>query len=264
MKAVSLSIDDMVQSGLIDDFDGEIVKARFFKWNSEKHDKGPSLAVRLTIKPEDEDEKTELISAGSIANFAPSMDGDEPVDLDDDEAEGVYAVPVGKQSNLGNGTNFAHFMQCLRDSGFPKEKESADIRFLEGITAHFNRIPQKKRSGIVASGDDQQRQKTILVVTELKGVKVKSAAKSTAKASTKSDSKANGSGDDLDARLAELISSNIPEDGLNKAGVLQLVMKQYKGTDKSAAVKRAGKNEFLGSRSEWAFDADEGTLIGLG
>lgn len=263
MKAVSLSIDDMVASGLIDDFDGEITKARFFAWSSEKHDRGPSLAVKLTIKPEDEEEIEQLYSAGAISNFAPSMDGDEPIDVDDPEAEGVYAIPVGKQVALGNSTNFYHFLQCLRDSGFPKEKESADIRFLEGVTAHFNRIPQKKRSGIVASGDSEQRQKTILVVTELKAVKAKAAAKSAGKVSTKSDSKANGSGDDLDNRLAELISGHIPEEGLNKAGVLQLVMKNYKGADKGAAVKRAGKNEFLGSREEWAFDVDEGTLIGL-
>jgi len=269
VRVASMNPDNMVSAGLADDFDGQITEARVVPWDYDGKLDHDILAVRLTIEPDEDsgfEEFTQHYSAGDLEYFVPSMDGKSPVDLDaDDKAdmEGVYAFPTGAREQLNNNSNWADFLFKLRDAEFPPDDMDADVRFVEGLAGHFNRVPQQKRSGIVRpSGDGDTRQKTILVVTEISEAKPKTRKKRTSKKSSKSTTKSTPKVDsDLDDRIEEVILEALVEaEELPKAKLPGLVIKVFAGAEKAKAVKRAASVEYLNSREAWEFDEDEGVL----
>ncbi len=284
MSAVSLNPDNMVSAGLMDDFDGRITKARFVPWDYNGNLDHHILAVAIGIQPDEGDEFTQHYSCGELEHFAPSVDGSTPVDLENGEGEaleGPYAVPVGKRAALNNNTNFAQFMMALMDAGFDKSKLSPSLEFLEGVYGHFNRIPQKKRSGIVnaAEGDQARRRSNdILVVTELKAApagttgKTGGAGKPNGAAGRPTSAPATSaatqavSGDDLDDQLAAIVVgalSKAGDDGLPKNKLAGLALKGLPGNLKAKGVKRIVDPTFLESREEFAFDPDSGTVLAV-
>jgi hypothetical protein len=201
LAVASSNPDEMLQGGLMDDFDGLVVKARYVPWDYNGNLDHHVLGVALTIQPYNDDgepegdEFVQTYSAGDLEHFAPSMDGRTPVDLEaelpegstGEEYEGIYALRVGKKEQLNNNTNYAQFVQALLEAGFPKTNLTAACTYLEGVFGHWNRIPQKKRSGIVATADaaengGRQRQKEILVVTEIKDAPAEAGGPAPAKA----------------------------------------------------------------------------------
>lgn len=264
----SLNPDNMASAGLADDFDGTITKARFVPWNYDGAMDGHVLAAAVTIEPDEGfgfDEFTQYYSAGDTEFFLPSEDGEEPVDFDGwdgedtEEVEGIYAYRVGRREALSNSSNFAHFMAALVEAGF-EDGIPANIDFLEGMRGHFNRIPQRKRSGIVQE-DDEGRQKTILVVTEIEATAPASKAKGEGKSKAAAADEGNS---DLEDAVSEAIVEALSEaDGeLAKRKVVGIVIQAFKSDkkNKSAAVKLASDVDFLSSSDLWEFDADEGTL----
>jgi hypothetical protein len=256
--------DEMVTAGLPDDFDGEITQVRLVPWDYDGNVDHHVLAVRVTIQPEGEDEFEQHYSAGDLEYFVPSMDGETPVDLEEgegEELEGVFALKVGRRDQLNNSTNWAHFIGAAIDAGFPVEDLGASVDCFEGVYGHFNRIPQKKRSGIVVEEGGQARARTILVLTEM--ADKPKAAKPAAKAAKKSaKKKAAASTEDLDEKLEEVLIEALAEaeEGLPKAKLPGLVIKAFSGAQKAKAVKRVSDVEFLESSESWEFDADEAML----
>jgi hypothetical protein len=146
---------------------------------------------------------------------------------------------------------------------------------MEGVYGHWNRIPQKKRSGIVVTTQQaggRTRNTDILVITELKevpkGATVKTATKSAtpvaaAKSATKS---ATPAVNDLDDRLREIVTEAVlatGDAGLAKSKLPGIAIKAFTGADKARAVKRVTEIEFLGSSETWEFDVDEGKLLNV-
>lgn len=288
-KNVSVMRPDQFQGGgLPDDFDGVISEVRFVPWNYPTESKPEGsidhhiLAARVTIEREDDGAPVvQHYSAGELEHFAPSMDGESPVDLNGEdiaEMEGVYAYKVGKKEALASSSNWSHFLTALYEAGLPYEEMSPDVRFLEGLTAHFNRVPQRKRSGMGSDqgGGDGKRVKEILVITEIKERAAASskkagaakAAKPTATKAAKTSAPAvaeesNGEGD-LSSRLTEAIVAAAKEAGgtLVKSKLAQVAIKSFKGSEKTEALALATNGDFLEGLSEvnafW--DADEGTL----
>lgn len=176
----SLNPDDMMQGGLATDFRGKITEAAYVKWDYEGAIEQPVLAARLTIHPEEGEDIVQHWSAGDLSAFVP---GDE----DGDEAdEGAYPVRVGKRPEMNNNTNFAHLMKSIIESGeaakgkpFTRKNLTSSIECLVGLDAHWDRVPQQKRSGMTEQlsgedeGDDAPKRrvnkKDILVVTEVFG-----------------------------------------------------------------------------------------------
>lgn len=278
-KVASMNPDNMASGGLMDDFDGTITKVRLVPWDYNGNIDHDVLAAAVTIQPDEGDEFTQHYSAGDLESFMPSMDGKEPISGDDDDREGIYALQVGKKEQLNNNSNWAQFLKAAIDAGFDTSRMTAEVTFLEGVYGHFNRIPQKKRSGIVVTPRPgqkeakQDRPQEILVITEIK--EAPKAAKVTngsgkaapAKTSAKPAGKAaKDDGDDLDDRLAAVIVEAIEAaDGvLLKTKLAGIAMKAFQGPEKAKAVKRATDVAFLESRGEdWAFDADEGQLLAV-
>jgi hypothetical protein len=260
---------DNMTSGLKDDFDGEVLKARLIPWDYDGKIDHHILAVALTIKPDDEKEPfVQPYSCGELDNFVPSMDGRVSVDLENGEGEaleGIYALKVGKKEQLNNSTNWAHFIGALLDAGFDKGKLAAAVTFVEGVYGHWNRIPQKKRSGIVVQPVEGGRTRTsdILVITELKE---KAAGAKAAKSAKAAPAVAVPTAGDLDSRLEAVVAEAVKkagDDGLAKAKLAGIAIKAFTGPEKGKAVKRVSEAEFLEGSDQWAFDGDSGTLIAV-
>ena len=277
-RAVSFNPDDLVQAGLADDFDGEITDVRYVPWDYDGHLDHHILAARVTIVPDEDSGLEEFIqhySAGDLQFFLPSVDGENPVDLeadDEDDMAGAFVVPVGRRESLANSSNWAAFVIAAVEAGFPKDQISSDATVFEGIKGHFNRVPQQKRSGIQVEEGEGNRRREILVLTEVtetgkkKGkAKAKPAAsKAKGKAKSKAKTKPAGDGDDdLDERLAGVVLealANAEDMTLSKAKLPGIVIKAFDGAEKAKAVKLVATADFLESEEGWEFDADEGTL----
>lgn len=169
----SLNPRDM-QGGLPSDFRGVIIGAAYCEWDYNGNVDTPVLGVKLTIRSEEHDEPIEQVwSAADLDNWAP---GDEEGER---AAEGPYAIRVGKKAEMSRNSNFAHLMQSILDCGeaakgkpFTDKNLKSEITCLIGLDAQWDRVPQKKRSGMTdVEGNEGEQKKTrdILVVTEVFG-----------------------------------------------------------------------------------------------
>lgn len=257
----SMNPDNWVSGGLMSDFWGEAVKARFVIWDYEG--KGNrTLAVAVTIKPDEEDEFVQYYSSGDPNAFKPSMDGKT------ESEEGIYVIPQGEREALNSNTNWAHFTIAALDSGFPKGDLGAGCDWVEGVYGSWNRVPQRKRSGIVieAGEDGRPRGNEILVITEIgekpAGVGV-SAATGAGRAQRHAGTDDN-SGGDLDARIVEALLTALATDahaeGIPKKKIGGVVIKAFKGAEKGKAVARVSSLEFLEGLEGATFDVESATL----
>jgi len=276
-QVASLNPDEFLSGGLKDDFRGTITEAVYAPWDYDGNISDPVLAVRMTIKVEDEEEPfVQHWSAGNLDAFVPSQDGKTPCE----EGEvGPYALKVGHRSALNNNTNFAHLLGAIIDAGaaskkFDKSALTASLECLEGIDAHWNRVPQKKRAGLVPTETEGKRSggRDVLVVTEVFGYREnKKAAKGGAKGGSSAPEKAKGKaqvqeagGESLDERLSDALVEIISTAGgtIRKSKLAPLVLKAFAiDKDKSKAVMRCTQAEFLEQDdAPWTYDEDEGTL----
>jgi len=259
--------------GLPDLFRGVVRSVRLRKWAA-KEGSGfkDRLAAYLLIEPVDADDQPEdailpekhleehegmveaRYSVGDLADWAPSEDGEEALDADNDE-EGVYAVPTERMKDklrkagidpdtepalLNRGTNWMFLLQKFIDLKFDRKQMTPDVSFLEGTDAIWVRVPPPERSfanSASATGDGGGGQGSggnkILVPSEIiefpykaaKGASAgKAASKSAASASkgkSASSSKAaaakaseNGAGE-LDAKMYEAIEEALREEDDN-------------------------------------------------
>lgn len=286
---------DFTGGGLPTDFDGTIIEARAVVWNYDNGN-GPKTdektgevilipAMRLKIARPNEEDIVSYYSAGDLNNFFPlTEDGDLAVQDENGLAEGVMFGLVGTRERMGKDTNHGQFLAALTDAGF-KEAFKPDLRFLEGLNGHFDRLQQKKRAGVVANkeGDDNKRAPEYLAMTKFNGrVDVAAATKAAPKAAaattkptgagTSPAATASSSSGGVDSKLRDLIVASIPaSDGdiigsLKKGGIAGKVMKAggWSPAEKSAAVKLIS-SEWL---SAWAeedgaailFDAEAGEI----
>ncbi len=284
-EVASLNPDEMLAGGLKDDFRGKITEAVYCRWDYDGNIEEPVLGARLTIDVEGEDDPfVQVWSAGDLAAFVPSQDGKNPCDEDED---GPYALRVGKRPQLNNNTNFAHLMSAIIDAGeaskkFTRKDLTASLECLVGLDAHWNRVPQKKRSGLATEeGGENRRSRDVLVVTEVFGYgEAKSSSKKKdAKAEKAQPSKKGKQDEDedeeeteeedeveetLDDRLQTVILEALGEnDGTLKKGKLAAIVikAMAKDKEKSKAVKRCTEIDFLSDEDRpWTFDEDEGTI----
>ena len=292
--AVSLNPKDMISAGLKDDFRGKIVEASYAPWDYMGNIEEPVLAAKLTIQEMDDDgaditegeaegKITQYWSAGDLAAFAPSLDGKEPTDGEGMELEeGPFLVRVGKRAALNNNTNFAHLMRSVLDSGtaakkFTEEQLTPSIECLVGLDAHWNRVPQAKRPGLV-DDSEKKRSNDVLVVTKVYGYGTAKAAKAV-KAKGKPAPPPDDDDEDaieededtgtevspLDQETAEAVLEILGDAPGNKIkkGKLPMAMLKVaaKSKNKSKMVKRCSELDFLGnSELGWQFDEDSGML----
>lgn len=204
MAGLSLRPSTFSQGGgLIDDVDVEIVRARFVSYDYDGKADKSALCLFALLKDAEGTEHAQYYSAGDLAYFVPSEDPK------NEDLNGISVVQVGEKTSLNGGTNAALFLNSLVQAGFPEDKlDSGDIRELEGLVAHVNRVPQPKRSGLPArQGANADRQPMVLLVTSIKTLPGEQAAKGKSKGETAKAS--GGSAKPSGAPVEELVGEMI-------------------------------------------------------
>ena len=272
----SLLPDEMVAGGLADDFDGIVREARYAPFDYMGNIEEPVLAIALKIerldvcKGADDDERFihQFWSAGNMDHFRPSMDGKEPTGGTGMEiGPGVYAIRVGQRTALNNNTNAAQLMRSLLDAQFPREKFSPDVRFMEGLKGHWNRLPPDKKGGQFKDQTPEQRDKAskrdVLCLTRFDGFE-KGAGPTTA-GTKSSTSTAAVSTSSVDDKLVVIVTATVKPGApaIKKTALSGAVLKAAKGDkDVNAMVKRVTSTDFLEGLAEHniLFDAEAGTV----
>lgn len=257
-QGVSFAPDAFLKGGgLIDDVDATIETARFATYDYDGKIQNPVLALHVILKVDGEEEAhDQWYSAGDLAHFVPSNDG-------------CRVIPTGSKTGLSDGSNLFVFLTSLGNAGYDMNKlADGDISVLDGLRAHWVRIPQPKRSGLpsqAAGPGGQQREKTILTVQkvlgEAKGKGKVAAGKTTAgkAAPAKAPAPATNGDNDLDETLQGLVMEIIAEAGgsiakKDLAGkVFKAAPKTSSPKEKAAMSKRAFDDEFL-SAGPWEYD----------
>jgi len=266
-QVASMNPDNMISAGLPDDFDGTITRVRLTQWDYDGSIDEYVLAALVTITPDEDsglDEFDQYYSAGKVTDFAPSTDAIEPCLLDSDDPsdwEGEYALKVGKRDQLNNNSNWAHWIGAAVKAGFDVKKLQSSVACFEGVTGHWNRIGQQKRSGLQDDGKERQ----ILVLTEITAQATKKRAKKTTKSKaskkTATDTPQDDSNDVREHLSRVVLEALANADGIiSKTKLPALVIKQFDGSEKAEAVRLVSKAEFLSGSDLWTYDSDDNTL----
>lgn len=278
-NVASLLPDEMVSGGLPDDFDGVVREARYAPFDYNGTIDEPALAIMLKIErlgvDADDDDRfiVQHWSAGSMKHFRPSVDGVNPTPGEGMEIEpGYTAVRVGEKTALNNNTNAAQLMRSMLDAQFPRAKFSPDVRFIEGMKAHWNRLPPDKKGGQFKDQTEEQKERSskrdVLCVTRFDGfdgtatVPGKTApATKTMGGTASAPSPAVGS---IDDKLVAIVVGVLkPGVAVKKTALSGAVLKAAKGDkDANAMVKRVTTTEFLEGLTDHnvLFDAEAGTV----
>lgn len=284
-RTVSFDPDQMTGGGLPDDFTGTLAKCRVTLWNYDGKHPEYLVFAKVWVTPDeghgldddllDDGQVVQHYSTGArLADFLPAGPDGEAVDADSEDPadwEGTQLVATGSREKLSKSSNWAFFVQQLKDLGVDGV-DFGDFRTLEGISGKWDRIPQPERKNLdtqrareAQESGEERRRGEILCLTRYDGrvdTEKKSKGSKTKAESTKSDG--GNSGGDLDeaieTALVEALAEVKLEDGLPKTKLPGVVMKAFEGSDKAKAVTRVMEAEFLQGREGFSFDPDQGRV----
>lgn len=232
VQLVSLSPDDMVKGGLLDDVDVEVLHAQVKVWDYDPLDTGhgtlgiETLALRLDMKElASGEESFQMWSIGDTGQFAP---------YDTEDRDGVGIKMIGDRSALVETSNFGILSASLVECGFPRDKlKPGRVDILDGLQMHVIRQAAPKRKGL--GSEREGRESTILLCQNIIKLpwdrKKKGAAKKAASrkaAGGKAPESASGSGP---------ISSDVNDATMS---MLVSILDQKGGTIAMKSVKAAG------------------------
>lgn len=144
-NAISLNPETFNEggAGLIDDVDLVVKSARFGMFEYGKTGKRPALLFTFTT---DEGESLEEpYSVGKKEDWMPSDDGKQ-------------LLAVGASTSLHVSSKAGMFFKSLVEIGFPGEKLGDDISILDGLKAHFIRVPDPERKGLTKSKEQLEKE----------------------------------------------------------------------------------------------------------
>jgi hypothetical protein len=260
----SLNPNDLVKTGLRDDFFATIVGARTCAWdfNGKAEEHGCTAAVCLTLLDEDGETYDNYLIAGDLRYIVPSNDGETPAgsytvedyasiqgrretrggpkiipaipgpgELDDLYGDGFMVV---KGDGVPENQDFAFYLQTLGDLEY--EDWATGLPGMVGLHGHWQRHPPpwaKKRGGVVnaAEGEAKPAAPGTLVMDEI--VERREVGEG-GSAASKSKPKAKGKATKAKAEEAEEVEEAGDEDGDEdlQEGVAQAIV---------AALVKAGK-----------------------
>lgn len=107
---------------------------------------------------------------------------------------GKKIVAIGTRASLGKGSNFYIYMENLINAGFPEDRFDNDVSVFDNMVVHITPIPAPKRnlpqSNLVAGNpEQQQRDRTIPVVSLIHRMPWEAAGGAPAKAAGKTPAK---------------------------------------------------------------------------
>lgn len=266
---VSLKPSTFVEGGgLVDDVDATITDAKWLTWdyNGQSNVVVPALAVALTLQ--DGTVQEQYYSCGKLEHFKPSKDDRTPAP--DNDCMGDYLVPVTDKTGIASSSNAGKFFASLVNAGYPEDKLDGPIsKVLNGLTAHFKR-EVVKRTGLVRTGKNADRDQTVLVVSKVIKLPWETASRqaavtprpAAATAASPAAAKPNGAAGvgvsvEVRAKAEETLMGVLIEAGapVPKAKLATLVFNALKGDpDQKAVSQLAFKDDFLQSVAGIRYD----------
>lgn len=160
-QGASLIPSDWTAGGLLNDEDVTITEMTFVDdWTYGGKVDTPVLALKVVFQKDNADDPPveQCFSAGDLARWVP----------DPDNPKHVIPAENSTAKALNNNTNCAAFLGSIIEAGFPLQAKGHEVSefvdVFEGLYCHVNRIPQKKRSGLVAA---DEKVRDVLVVTAI-------------------------------------------------------------------------------------------------
>lgn len=262
---------------MIDDVDATIARCRFRLWDYNGTISTPVLGLEVTYREDDDNETTQVYSAGDTKFFVPNEDGSE-------------ATPVGKHSSLQDSTNAMAWMVSMVNAGFPEDKITDKVTVFEGTKVHVAAMTLPKRKGIDnkpvplitkihAYPWDASQQKAVKAAkaggtkTTTAGPKVggavgqagQAAATTAVQTASTPGTGGNGESKDYTAKGMETLIGILAEKGgsIPKSQLAQAAFKALASDpDRNQVVPLIYKDEFLKQAdAPWTFD---GTTVSMG
>lgn len=256
-------------TGLIDNVDVTFNEVRVVLWDY--NGKVPNLtpALQVTMGLDDDSVQVQYYSLGKATDWQPNEDG-------------TQIVAVGKATGIATNSNAALLINSLVNAGFPENKVTDDVRFLEGLKVHMARVPAPKRGGAPKPPREDGRvfEDTVLVAESIisfpwdkksttpKGKPATAGTTAGKPATAKTTAPAAaaqteaGGDDDIDSRCQAFMLEILAENGnsIAKNQIPGLMLKKAaKDPDKNTMVSRAFQDAFL-SAGPWEFQNGKVTL----
>lgn len=247
--------------GLIDDVNVTFAKLRFVEWDYNGKIPVAALAMCLEMQDEEGEDHVQYFSGGDLKNWTPSADGKK---LD----------RVGAATGLNDNSNLSQFISSIVNAGFPENKFDDDISAFEGMQCHVLRKAQPKRTGLIKTGgDENERERTVLLVTEIhkmpwekkaskKGKATKGKTKTKAVAAEDEDE--DEGTDDINGKATSSVEEILLESGggpITKVDLAKAIFKKLgKDSDRNKIVQLVHTEEFL-TAGDWEYD---GSAVSLG
>jgi hypothetical protein len=263
---LNLAPETFVEGGLIDDVNATITDAKFtmFDYNG-KSDKGASPALGLELELEDGVKHEQYYSAGDAKYWAPGADG-------------KTLVPTGDKTALSKSCKLAVFLSALMNAGFPVDKlRGGDISCLTGLKAHFTRVADKERKGLVRDANAQAQ--STLVITKIIAMPGEQPKQPTAKpvatgapgiggASTSATTTSTVSDDDVTGLVLEIVTESggsIAKNRISQAVFKKIDKSHSLFSQRTGVTQRSIQDDFLKSGAEhglWEFDGSTVKIAG--
>lgn len=255
-------------SGLLDDINVLFKEARaeMFDYNG-KATAAP--CIRITMEDDDGAEHLQYFSMGKATDWQPSEDG-------------LSVIAVGKATGIANSSNAAQLIASLVNCGFPANKITDEVTWLEGLRVHLSRVPAPKRGGLVKPPREDGRvfEDTILTVSEIlqypwdkkaaapKGKPATGKPATGGKATTTSTAAAAAppADDDLDGQCTGILLEILGEkDGgpIKKNLIPSLAMAKVKADpNRNKIIARIFTDDFLKTEAGWSFENGAVSMAG--
>lgn len=227
-RASSLLYDDMEDSGLLNDVIVTFKDPKFVRTNYGGRSTMYRPAAHIILEEESGTVYDDQFwSCGSDAEWTPS-----------DCGKFILPTPNTTKTVVGKTTNFGILMRSLMENGFPKDKVTRDIAFLEGLKVHLRQEPIPNRSKIKGK-DGKEHDPTVLVIVEIKefpweadtGKKTRKGKAAGKKTKGKAKGKSNTANDvDIDGIAVAFVMGELSEnnEGVSKASLPATLLRKQK------------------------------------
>jgi hypothetical protein len=150
-----ISLAKFATGGMVDDVDLTIQDAMFTQYDYDGKVDHEVLALGVQFVDDNGKEINQYYSAGELTFFVPSDDGS-------------MAIPVADKQMLSDSCNAARLIMSLLEVGVPEDfLATGNVKSWVGMKLHMKQIAQPKRQGLIRGGAEGDKEKTVLLATQL-------------------------------------------------------------------------------------------------
>lgn len=176
--------------------------------------------------------------------------------------DGLVPIALGRQTQLNVKSNGGILITSIVNAGFPEDKITDSVAFMEGMKAHLIRVPAPERKGLVKTprADGKVYESTILTVDQILQLPWEKKGKAATKSATAKGASQKGgeAPPNVDEEAVNAVISLLAEsegEAIAKSKLPGMVFKKVATSpNKSAILAKVMTDEFLSSHDEWVYE----------